>query len=124
MSRPWKSRALAGLLGLAGLWAVMAVHAAGQALLATVLLAVSALAVWTYGSARTHALRYLFPAMAAALLFVAFPMFYTVGMGLTNQSSRNLVEQDDAGEKLGRQVEVVSGHGDGHAAFAVEALDQ
>jgi maltose/maltodextrin transport system permease protein len=87
-------------LGLVGLWAVMAVHAAGQALLATVLLAITGLGVWTYASARTNALRYLFPAVGAALLFVAFPMAYTVGMGLTNQSSRNLLAQPEARQQL------------------------
>lgn len=100
MGKPWHARAIGALLGGVGLWAVMAVHAAGQSLLASVLLAISLLALWTYGSARTHALRYLFPAVAAALLFVAFPMFYTVGMGLTNQSSRNLVDQAQAREQL------------------------
>ncbi len=88
------------VLGAAGLWAVMAVHAAGQSLLATVLLCITALGVWTYASARTNALRYLFPGVAAALLFVAFPMLYTVGMGLTNQSSRNLVDQAQARQQL------------------------
>lgn len=87
-------------LGAAGLWAVMAVHAAGQSLLATVLLCITALGVCTYASARTNALRYLFPGVAAALLFVAFPMLYTVGMGLTNQSSRNLVDQAQARHQL------------------------
>lgn len=90
---------LAGMTGL-GLWAVMAVHAAGQSLLATVLLLLTALAVWTYASSRSGALRYLFPAVAAALLFVAFPMVYTVGMGFTNQSSRNLVDRDQARAQL------------------------
>ncbi len=90
---------LAGMTGL-GLWAVMAVHAAGQSLLATVLLLLTGLAVWTYASSRSGALRYLFPAVAAALLFVAFPMVYTVGMGFTNQSSRNLVDRDQARAQL------------------------
>lgn len=97
MVKKWIAPAGAALLGL---WVVMAVHAAGQSLLATVLLAITLLAVWTYGSARTNALRYLFPAVAAALLFVAFPMAYTVGMGLTNQSSRNLVQQEEARVQL------------------------
>ena len=88
------------LFALAGLWAVMAVHAAGQALLATVLLAVTALAVWAYGAPRANALRYLFPALAAALLFVAFPMLYTIGMGFTNQSSRNLMSLEEARQQL------------------------
>ncbi|MEY2594720.1 MAG: maltose transporter [Pseudomonadota bacterium] len=90
---------LAAVAGL-GLWAVMAVHAAGQSLLATVLLLLTALGVWTYASSRSGALRYLFPALAAALLFVAFPMAYTVGMGLTNQSSRNLLDLEQARAQL------------------------
>ncbi len=96
----WTRWWVPGGAALVGLWAVMAVHAAGQSLLATVLLAITALAVWTYGSARSQAMRYLFPAVAAALLFVAFPMAYTVGMGLTNQSSRNLLEQGEARQQL------------------------
>ncbi|MFN5724007.1 MAG: hypothetical protein ACK47O_09380, partial [Betaproteobacteria bacterium] len=63
MGTPWHARAIGALWGGVGLWAVMAVHAAGQSLLASVLLAISLLALWTYGSARTHALRYLFPAV-------------------------------------------------------------
>jgi len=97
VATPWFKRALwPAALALLGLWAVMAVHASGQSLLATVLLCITGLGVWTYASTRTHAMRYLFPAVGAALLFVAFPMAYTVGMGLTNQSSRNLVEQKEA----------------------------
>lgn len=88
------------VVGAVGLWAVMAVHAAGQSLLATVLLCITALGVWTYASARTNALRYLFPGVAAALLFVAFPMLYTVSMGLTNQSSRNMLDPAQARQQL------------------------
>ena len=92
--------ALLAAVASLGLWAVMAVHAAGQSLLATVLLLLTALGVWTYASSRSGALRYLFPALAAALLFVAFPMAYTVGMGLTNQSSRNLLDLEQARAQL------------------------
>ncbi len=105
MVRTWVVPGAAAALGL---WMVMAVHAAGQSLLATVLLGVTALAVWAYGSRRTHAMRYLFPAVAAALLFVAFPMLYTIGMGLTNQSSRNLVSQDEARRQLLQERKVDS----------------
>lgn len=74
------------------LYAVFLVHAAGQALLALTLLLITALALWTYTSARTNALRYLFPGVAAAALFVIFPMLYTVGIGFTNYSSQNLLD--------------------------------
>jgi maltose/maltodextrin transport system permease protein len=42
------------------------------------------------------ALRYLFPGVAAALVFVVFPMLYTIGIGFTNYSSANLLEHERA----------------------------
>jgi maltose/maltodextrin transport system permease protein len=89
-------KALAAALVLAALYMVTVVHAAGQTLLALTLLVVAALALWTYTSARTNALRYLFPGIATAAIFVIFPMLYTVGIGFTNYSSKNLLEQDAA----------------------------
>jgi maltose/maltodextrin transport system permease protein len=92
MTARWAPAALAWALGAAALLMVMRVHASGQTLLATTLLVITALALWTYTSARTQALRYLFPGIAAALVFVIFPMLYTIGIGFTNYSSRNLLE--------------------------------
>jgi maltose/maltodextrin transport system permease protein len=95
-SNPWTGRAVAALATLTSLWAVLRVHAAGESLLAVMLLAVTVFALWTYSSTRTHALRYLFPGVAAALVFVVFPMLYTVGIGFTNYSSSNLLDKDQA----------------------------
>jgi len=93
-------RVLAVLASLAALWAVMVVHATGQTLLALTLLVISALAVWTYTSRATQALRYLFPGVAAAVVFVIFPMLYTMGIAFTNQSSQNLLDLDRARAQL------------------------
>jgi len=84
----------AAVLGL--LYALMGVYASGQTLLAAMLLAVGALAIWTYSSPRTGALRYLFPGVAAALVFVVFPMLYTFGLGFSNYSARNLLDFERA----------------------------
>ncbi len=96
----WRGGAARGAAGavavLAALAVVMRVHALGQTLLAATLLLITALALWTYTSPRTQALRYLFPGVAAALVFVVFPMLYTVGIGFTNYSSTNLLEEDRA----------------------------
>jgi maltose/maltodextrin transport system permease protein len=78
------------------LYVVTVVHIAGQTLLALTLLVLTALAVWTYTSRHSQAARYLFPGIAAAAIFVVFPMLYTVGTGFTNHSSQNLLEQDAA----------------------------
>jgi maltose/maltodextrin transport system permease protein len=94
--RPRWHWALAASMAALSLYAVLLVHATGQSLLALTLLAVCTLALWTYTSARTNALRYLFPGVAAALVFVVFPMLYTMSMAFTNQSSRNLLDPDRA----------------------------
>jgi maltose/maltodextrin transport system permease protein len=88
----WPGRVLAAVCSVAALYAVLLVHAAGEALLAITLLVVVAAALWTYGSRRTLALRYLFPGIAAALIFVIFPMLYTIGIGFTNYSSTHLLD--------------------------------
>jgi maltose/maltodextrin transport system permease protein len=97
MSSSSKLRALAGpaalaLILLAALYLVMRVYAAGELLLAGTMLVITALAVWIYSSKKTYAFRYLFPGIAAALIFVVFPMVYTIAIGFTNYSSRNLLD--------------------------------
>jgi maltose/maltodextrin transport system permease protein len=83
--------ALMTLLGLAGLYVITAVYATGENLLAGIMLVTLAMFIWIYSSPRTYAYRYLFPGIGAALLFVVFPMLYTVRIGFTNYSSKNLL---------------------------------
>ena len=99
-SARWASIALTAGAAVAALALVMSVHAAGQSLLAVTLLVVSVLALWTYTSPRSGALRYLFPGVAAAVVFVIFPMLYTVGISFTNHSSDNLLDQARARANL------------------------
>ncbi len=92
----WTGPLLTAALTALALYTVVLVHSAGQTLLALTLLVLAALALWTYTSRRTNALRYLFPGIAAAAIFVIFPMLYTVGIGFTNYSSNNLLDRDAA----------------------------
>jgi maltose/maltodextrin transport system permease protein len=90
------SAALLLLFALGALYLVFLVYAVGQTLLAGTLLVIVALALWTYTSSKTMASRYLFPGVAAAIVFVVFPMIYTVSIGFTNYSSRNLLDYERA----------------------------
>ena len=101
---PWRGRLLAATAALVCLLAVLRVHAAGETLLATTLLLLGMLALGTYTSQRTHAMRYLFPGVAAAVVFVIFPMAYTVGIGFSNYSSSNLLEKAEATRYLQAQA--------------------
>ena len=51
------------------------------------------LALWVYAPAHTLAWQYLFPGVAGMLVFVAFPLLYTVQIGFTNYSSKQPAEQ-------------------------------
>jgi maltose/maltodextrin transport system permease protein len=52
--------------------------------------------IYVYGTAQSVAWKYLFPGVAGMLLFVAFPLLYTVQIGFTNYSSSNLLEEERA----------------------------
>jgi maltose/maltodextrin transport system permease protein len=98
--RRWTGPALLAVLVLGALYLVTLMYAVGETLLAGMLLVLVALAAWTYTSAKTMALRYLFPGIAAAAVFVVFPMLYTVSIGFTNYSSRNLLDFERARQYL------------------------
>jgi maltose/maltodextrin transport system permease protein len=84
------------LAGMALLWLVFSLWAAGQAMTAVGALVLGGSALYVYGTAQSLAWKYLFPGVAGMLLFVAFPLLYTVQIGFTNYSSSNLLDQDRA----------------------------
>jgi maltose/maltodextrin transport system permease protein len=86
--------AVAGLAALALLWLVFSLWAAGQAMAAVGVLALGGTALYVYGTAQSVAWKYLFPGVAGMLVFVAFPLLYTVQIGFTNYSSSNLLEEE------------------------------
>jgi maltose/maltodextrin transport system permease protein len=90
---PWLGRAAAGLAALALMWLVFSLWTAGQALAAVGVMALGGSALFVYATAQSVAWKYLFPGVAGMLVFVAFPLLYTVQIGFTNYSSNNLLEE-------------------------------
>jgi maltose/maltodextrin transport system permease protein len=91
----WAIGGLAACLAaLALLWFVFGLYTAGQPLVALGALIFGASAIVIYATATSVAWKYLFPGVAGMLLFVAFPLLYTVQIGFTNYSSSNLLEQE------------------------------
>ncbi|MBA4175913.1 MAG: maltose ABC transporter permease MalF [Leptothrix sp. (in: Bacteria)] len=88
--------AIVGLATLALLWFVFALWTAAQPLAAVGVLALGGSAIYVYGTAQSVAWKYLFPGVAGMLVFVAFPLLYTVQIGLTNYSSNNLLDFERA----------------------------
>jgi maltose/maltodextrin transport system permease protein len=93
-------RVVAGVAVLALLWLVYGAHAAGQSLAAVGLLVLGGSAIMVYATARSLAWKYLFPGVAGMLVFVAFPLLYTVQIGFTNYSSSHLLSQERARDYL------------------------
>jgi maltose/maltodextrin transport system permease protein len=85
--------AVAALVALGGLWLAFAIQAAGQPLLALGALALIAAGLYVYASRTVLAWRYLFPGVVGMLLFVVFPLVYTMWIGFTNYSSTHLLSQ-------------------------------
>ncbi len=76
-------------LTLAGLaWLVAST---GQAWLAAAWLVVSGLGLYVYTARPAYTWRYLFPGLLGMAIFIVFPIAYTVRVGFTNYSSRNLL---------------------------------
>lgn len=125
----WSAPVLLTAVLVAALYIVVMVHAAGETLLAGTILVITALAAWIYTSSRTYAYRYLFPGIGAALIFVVFPMLYTMGISFTNHSSKNLLKFPRATQYFVDETYVVEGasvaftlHADG-AEFRVRLED-
>ncbi len=95
-SAPLLQWTVAGTAALALLWLVFSLWAAAQPLLAVALLALGGSAIFVYGTAQSVAWKYLFPGVAGMLVFVVFPLLYTVQIGFTNYSSSNLLEEERA----------------------------
>ena len=100
------SKAIATLVALALLWLTFGVYASGEMLWAVLILTVGALSLYVYVSAKTLAWRYLFPGVMAMLVFVAFPLVYTVQIGFTNYSASNLLSEERARGYLLDQADV------------------
>ncbi|EGF33551.1 Maltose/maltodextrin ABC transporter, permease protein MalF [Oxalobacteraceae bacterium IMCC9480] len=92
--------ALLVLILLIGLYLATLLYTTGQTVLALVFLGALALTGFIYTSPRAYAYRYLFPGIAAAVVFVLFPLIYTVAIGFTNFSSSNLLSFERATQYL------------------------
>jgi maltose/maltodextrin transport system permease protein len=84
-------RLITGAATLALLWLVYSSYLAGQGFAALGLLVLGGAAITVYTTARSLAWKYLFPGVAAMLVFVAFPLLYTVQIGFTNYSASHLL---------------------------------
>ena len=106
--------ALALLAALALAFALHAARASGWAL---AVLALTGLVAWIYVSPRFMAWRYIAPGALAALLFIVFPMTYTLGISFTNYSAEHQLSFE-------RATEVLEQRGEGDGSSLVFRLEE
>lgn len=81
-----------GLLGSVGLingYATILMYSRGELAFALLTVILTALALYVFGSKKTYAHRYIYPGIAGMILFILFPLAYTVGLAFTNYSAKN-----------------------------------
>jgi maltose/maltodextrin transport system permease protein len=81
---------------LACLYIVWRIYLTDQPVWAVFALALFGLAFYVYLSNVAFSYRYLFPGLAGMAVFVVFPLVYTVQIGFTNYSSKNLLSFERA----------------------------
>ena len=64
-------------------------YSRGETAFAMLTLVLTSLAVYVFGSKKTYAHRYTFPGIAGMILFIIFPLAYTIGLAFTNYSATN-----------------------------------
>ncbi|MEJ6398982.1 maltose ABC transporter permease MalF [Yoonia sp. 208BN28-4] len=75
-----------------------------QPVFGAILLALAVGVAIVFGTSRFYGARFIFPGIAAVLIFIAFPVLYTIYIGFTNYSSFNLLTYE-------RTVEVLTSRG-------------
>lgn len=78
-----------GLIGLVNGYAATLMYLNGEFQFAMLTVIVTALGLYFFASHKTYAHRYIYPGIAGMIIFVLFPLFYTVNLAFTNYSGKN-----------------------------------
>lgn len=92
--------AFVGLATLGLLYAAFYLYLIAQPVFGALVLALAVGFGIIFGANRFYNARFIFPGVATVLMFVAFPVLYTIYLGFTNYSSFNLLTYERAAEVL------------------------
>ncbi len=89
-----------GLVSFGLLAAAFYLYQIAQPTFGAILLALATGFAIIFGAKRFYGARFIFPGVAAVLIFIAFPVIYTIYIGFTNYSSSNLLTYERTIEVL------------------------
>ncbi|RKF19552.1 maltose ABC transporter permease MalF [Alginatibacterium sediminis] len=87
----WLKVLLIALVVVLNGYAIIAMYANGEFAFALLTLVIVASGVYVFTSKKTYAHRYIFPGIAGMVVFIIFPLVYTIGISFTNYSATNLL---------------------------------
>lgn len=76
-------------VGIVNGYTTILMYSRGELAFAMLTLVLTALALYIFGSKKTYAHRYIYPGIAGMILFILFPLAYTVNLAFTNYSATN-----------------------------------
>ncbi len=85
-----------GAIGVVNGYASILMYSRGESAFALLTLFLTALALYIFGSKKTYAHRYIYPGIAGMILFILFPLAYTVNLAFTNYSAKNQLSLERA----------------------------
>ena len=77
------------LVGVVNGYASILMYSRGELAFALLTIVLTSLALYIFGSKKTYAHRYIYPGIAGMILFILFPLVYTISIAFTNYSAKN-----------------------------------
>ncbi len=106
---PWLKTISLSTLTLLNGYAIILMYARGEYAFALLTLVLASMGVYVFACKRSYAHRYIYPGVAGMILFIIFPLIYTVGLAFTNYSGANQLSFERAQSVLLEQS-YQSGH--------------
>ncbi|WP_153448978.1 maltose ABC transporter permease MalF [Vibrio algicola] len=85
----WVKTAALSTVTLLNGYAIVLMYSRGEFAFALLTLVLASLGVYVFARKRTYAHRYIYPGVAGMILFIIFPLIYTIGLAFTNYSGAN-----------------------------------
>ncbi len=86
---PWLKTLVLSAITLLNGYAIVLMYARGEFAFALLTLVLASMGVYVFARKRTYAHRYIYPGVAGMILFIIFPLIYTIGLAFTNYSGAN-----------------------------------
>lgn len=92
----WLLRGITAIVTVFLLYVALVMYSQAETLFAVITLAFAVAFAFIFISEKAYVWRYVFPGLAGMMLFIIFPILYTLGIGFTNYSNLHLISYDQA----------------------------